>query len=520
MSGSPDRTLWQKEHQAGLPKRYKAVMKQVVGAPFTGLLPQEEELDIVRDILAASKRPFDDPGLPATDQRVLLDSLLDLVLQKLKNLIGTRVATYLESITARLLDCKTKLTWSVTKNNCQSFCNALIDPALFEPLVSNRSDPLYLMSFVCPDEGYLQRGVRTKFDVPSGLTEEYLLRFHFGRHDEADVIDTLHEYWYDWGAFGGPLYHYQDIFPWDCTEAYGRYPTRCGECNLAKHVWAFPFDSWSMIAHHLARDRHAYAPGPSQVPSANATSSPALEFHRTRLVLLRASYVLARAAVAMSKTKRFRSSTTWLHSNSPPSATGSARSLRSLFPALARVKLGGIHRAQPFSHYFDAGTYKHYFLAEWALRPRSEQVHAYEELRDGRVRMPDVPRRGPGGPFYSAHRRAGGWPGPSALKYSPFVGFGGDMDVAEAGEAADDWGSYLAQGEDFADCVLTAGDTVGDSTGGGGAGDGSQGGPSCAVSCGSNCGSCSGSATACSGGGGGCSGGGSACAGGYGGSSF
>ncbi|PYH43600.1 uncharacterized protein BP01DRAFT_384258 [Aspergillus saccharolyticus JOP 1030-1] len=35
-------------------------------------------------------------------------------------------------------------------------------------------------------------------------------------------------------------------------------------------------------------------------------------------------------------------------------------------PSLTRVKLGGIHRAQPYSHSYEAGTDNHYFLAKWA----------------------------------------------------------------------------------------------------------------------------------------------------------
>jgi hypothetical protein len=87
--------------------------------------------------------------------------------------------------------------------------------------------------------------IKTKFDVPNGQIEEYLLKFRFGRHDDADIVDTLQEYWHDWGAFGGHIYKYQGLFPWDCTEAYSRYPVECNEYNLAKHVWSFPFDSWS-----------------------------------------------------------------------------------------------------------------------------------------------------------------------------------------------------------------------------------------------------------------------------------
>jgi hypothetical protein len=49
--------------------------------------------------------------------------------------------------------------------------------------------------------------------VPNGLIEESLLKCRYGRHDNADVIDTLHEYWHDWGAFGGTLDPHQPLFP-------------------------------------------------------------------------------------------------------------------------------------------------------------------------------------------------------------------------------------------------------------------------------------------------------------------
>ncbi|RYP61573.1 hypothetical protein DL771_010094 [Monosporascus sp. 5C6A] len=399
VSGATTREIWQQHRSFKIHKRYKAVMKQIVGVPFTGVLGRDAEVEIVDDLLAASRRPFDDPGLPISDQQTLLANILDPVLEKLKSLIGSRVKAYLESIVERLLDPSTKLTWSATTNNCQSFCNSLINPKLFEPLVnglpgsqSANDSPLYVMSFVCLDEGYLQRGVNTKYDVPSGLTEEYLLRFHFGRHDEADIIDTNQEYWYDWGAFGGPLYKYQDLFPWDCTEAYGRYPTRCGDCNLAKHIWAFPFDAWSMASLHLTRDPHMYAPAVVDTSiTASGEGATPQSWMRNRLTVLAACATLSRAATAMAQTPRFAKATAWLHKN---------EGLRKAYPALARVKLGGIHRAQPFSHYFEAGTYSHYFLAEWALWSRPEQVAAYEELRDGRAKLWDVVH-GTGGRFTS-----------------------------------------------------------------------------------------------------------------------
>jgi len=48
-------------------------MKQVIGAPFSGLLNQQLELEIVNDLVNASRRKFDDPGLHFSEQRKLLD---------------------------------------------------------------------------------------------------------------------------------------------------------------------------------------------------------------------------------------------------------------------------------------------------------------------------------------------------------------------------------------------------------------------------------------------------------------
>lgn len=164
-------------------------MKQVVGAPFSGLLDEKLEHQIVRDLVVASGRRFDDPGLHLSQQRKVLDQALDGLLAELQKLIGARVNVYLKSIADQLLDIRTDLSWSASKNNCQSFCNSLIESNIFGPLVNGFGDTsgigtnsLYLMSFVCPQKGYVKPQVKTKYDVPSGLTEEYLLKFRYGRH--------------------------------------------------------------------------------------------------------------------------------------------------------------------------------------------------------------------------------------------------------------------------------------------------------------------------------------------------
>jgi hypothetical protein len=356
-------------------------MKQVVGAPFSGILDQQLEHEIISGLVTASKRSFNFSGVGVSEERKMMDECLDSALSKIEALIGSRVRVYLRSIVSSILDPGTNLRWSATDNNCQDFCDALISLDTFGPLLSPTSSdqestsPLYLMSFICRSAGQVNRPVKTKYDVPRGLTEEYLLRFQYGRHDEAGLVDTLQEYWYDWGAFGGNIYKYQDLFPWDCTEAFGRYPVTCNNCNLAKHVWAFPFDSWSIISLHLSRDRYMYAPVNPEEPLPLSDE----DWMRNRLHVLAAQDALLAAGAAMAQNAAFRRATRWLHEQDDPS--------------IDRLKLGGIHRAQPFSHYFDQGTYHHYFVAEWAHLKRSDKIAAYELLRDARAKMPDVPPR-------------------------------------------------------------------------------------------------------------------------------
>ncbi|KAI1111526.1 hypothetical protein F5Y14DRAFT_424848 [Nemania sp. NC0429] len=332
------RQVWWQLRPPGRPKRFKSVMKQVIGSPFTGLEPGDASLEsrIIDGLISASHVGFDDPGLSRRDRQKWMDKVIVPILEDLEELLRTRLHVYLWSVTSRLLDPHTRLRWNPASNNCQNFCDSILDLGTFGPLTASghkeMQPALYLMSFACRPAGYIKPKIKSKFDVPRGLTEEYLLRFRYGRHDDADIIDTLQEYWYDWGAFGKHLYRYQDLFPWDCTEAFGRYPVTCGNCNLAKHVWAFPCDSWSIIALHLTRDRSNYPPIDPESPAILSDA----DWMKNRLLVLTAQEKLTAAAVEMSKSTLFRKSTAWLHKQPDP--------------ALDRLKLGGIHRAQPFSH--------------------------------------------------------------------------------------------------------------------------------------------------------------------------
>ncbi|KAF4982823.1 hypothetical protein FZEAL_1615 [Fusarium zealandicum] len=398
LTGETDRAL-HSQVRPRVRKRYKAFMKQIAGGAFCSFFDPEVEDKLIDAFIAESDRLVED-GLSFTEKETMLEQSVKRLTSRLKEYLGSRIETYMSSITARLLDPGVQLRWHFRSNNCQTFCDNLIDRGIFGSLFAAPSNagqstsltstgipaPLYLMSFVCRPKAYIKTRALSKFDVPNGLTEEYLLKFRYGRHDDSDIIDTLAEYWYDWGGFEGPIYPYQDVFPWDCTEAYDRYPGNCGQCNISKHVLAFPFDSWSTASLHLARGRELYPCGTAPVPG--TTESTLVEqrlktglmkdtdWFRNRLTILLGQDALLTAAVAMASCDEFRTSTRWLYAHEDES--------------MDRLKLGGIHRAQPFSHHFEKGAYHQYFVADWAFMAQPVRVAKYEKLRDWRATSEDV----------------------------------------------------------------------------------------------------------------------------------
>jgi len=391
MCVNPKRQIFQRYGELEQPRRIKAIMKQVVGGSFTGLCDRDAqlELDIINALVEGSKRCWID----GTKTQIYLDRVMahavNQIVSKLRVLIGEKVIRYFDFIAAKLFDPQIELKWDQITNHCQQFCARILDFKAFGSFFATTPtcrtqvprNPLYLVSFVCPPGSYdSPRRIRpgTKKQAPNSLTEEYLLRFRcHGHHEESDHIDTLREYWNDWGAFGGTLYKYQDLFPWDCTEAYRQgEPERhlkCNDCSIINHVGSYPFDTWSMAQLHLCRDRSLYSPS-------NGSDDRTLkdeEWMRNRLDVLSAWRALTVVTVAMAKTISFRATCRW------------NRERRALTPDIAsrldRVKLSGIYRAQPYSHSFEQSKYHDCTLAKWALKSREDQIREYEELRDYRA---------------------------------------------------------------------------------------------------------------------------------------
>jgi hypothetical protein len=246
------------------------------------------------------------------------------IVQLLRDLFERRLTLYLRSIVRNVFG-----NFLETRGGCR---------------ICLPETPLYLLSYVCCPGSYKYSSKihpSSKKSTPNGLTEEYLLRFRkHSHHNGSGLFDTLQEYWYDWGAFGGPIFSHQDVFLWDCTEACGTAANnssqvKCNECSIAKHVFAFPFDSWSLIHARVLRDRRCYA-------SRGRMSDQAWQQNRTSVLL--ALEALNKVALGMAKTTSFRVSCKWI--NLEPSVIHSRSTVPQRYPIERRmymqdrVKLG------------------------------------------------------------------------------------------------------------------------------------------------------------------------------------
>jgi hypothetical protein len=385
-------------------RRLKACMKQVVGGVFCEIRDVVQEHEIIKALAEESEKCAYEPLKRQAYNEEKLNRATTRITDMLRMLLEERLTKYLEAIIGKLFDPTVELRWDIRNNHCQKFCEAILDYNVFGNFISTKPDcqcclphdPLYLVSFVCPSGSYdgLPTKVRprSKKMAPNGLTEEYLFRFNkYGHHDESDIFDNLLEYWYDWGAFGGTIFKHQQLFPWDCTEACqaGRdnneVDIKCNCCHIMKHVWAFPFDAWSLIQLHMFRERHFYTP---QDEEAKAISDA--DWMRNRLDILDALQALNVVAAAMFKTKSFRESCRWVNPATKANEGGlkASRAEKKINQARFgrdRVKLAGIFRAQPESHFFEQDKYHDCTLAPWADFVQMDQIHLYIQLRDYRA---------------------------------------------------------------------------------------------------------------------------------------
>jgi uncharacterized membrane protein YgcG len=399
-------------------RRLKASLKQIVGGLFTGFgfVNARAEREIIRTIVRIShQRNTANVGGGYTgpmDHQKILESGAEEVKALLRNLIDDILEEHLKIFASRIFHQDVNLRWKRMSNHCQKMCDSLLDHEKYRDFIGHSmktGTPMYLFSFVCGARTWTRGDIpdiirpSSRRYAPNGLIEEYLLRFRrFNHHIESDVLDTLSEYWSDWANLGEHLYPHQDVFPWDCTEAFGfglknnGEEITCGDCSLTKHVWAFPFDSWSLITLHLFRPYAFYSK-----PQVNVIEYPWLH---NRIKVLTGLHSLNVIALAIRNTLSFRRKCVWM-SNKIISMRNEIKWRRGHWNRLlsraektlldyshGRTRMAGIFRAQPDSNFFEYPARHDCELAEWADLAKPQQVREYEKRRNERIVMEFIPQ--------------------------------------------------------------------------------------------------------------------------------
>ncbi|KAL8301240.1 hypothetical protein RB597_001919 [Gaeumannomyces tritici] len=378
-------SLWSAKEHLPRHRRVKAFMKQVVGSPFWGVGGVSDtsmEARIVRAVAEASLKYAENPRKSARFNEQRKASLRGKILRDIQTLLHARLRSYLRAIAGRLLDREVPLAWHILDNNCQRFCDAIIDRRVFGSFMLHRRNESCVTRRVVP---------ASRDAAANGHTEEFLLRHRrVGHHNDTDIVDGLTEYWTDWGGFRAPVFRHQGLFPWDCTEARtaadeAEAPqVRCGDCSLAKHLWAFPFDAWSVAQLHLCRERRCYVPASSGDAAAAAQLS--LDgWRHNRLGVVEAMRALGGGGRGHARVARKRGRLVVQQRRRRWEGGEGGAAVVVVVVDHDRVKLAGVHRAQPASHLCEHSMLYDCTVAGWADMAPREQVAAYVALRDARA---------------------------------------------------------------------------------------------------------------------------------------
>ncbi|KAI9376167.1 hypothetical protein BJX61DRAFT_539179 [Aspergillus egyptiacus] len=136
---------------------------------FSGAFSPELENSIVRDLVQGIQ--FDTEGLDSESQTAILDDIVWRLDKQVQTLIGSRVETARSQNGCWILELRPQGLFGPFQDSPGQSRSACVRSL-------TREHPLYLMSFVCRPDSYTTPEVHTKFDVPNGLTEAYLLEFN------------------------------------------------------------------------------------------------------------------------------------------------------------------------------------------------------------------------------------------------------------------------------------------------------------------------------------------------------
>ncbi|CAH0050688.1 unnamed protein product [Clonostachys solani] len=157
----------------------KTTMKQVSGNDFCGLFDAKNENKVIDAFIQESlnvKGTCTGNGCSCEREKIYAGTIR--VLNELKRYLGPRVRLYMNTVAGRLLDPSVRLAWHPDNNNCQAFCESLIDSAIFrlsftssEPISFGGGENAALNPFVDNSDRLKEVTRDSRLDTFGGLAE-------------------------------------------------------------------------------------------------------------------------------------------------------------------------------------------------------------------------------------------------------------------------------------------------------------------------------------------------------------
>jgi hypothetical protein len=279
-----------------LPRRpIQATIKQVVGGMFSGYHKHLQPLDdyVVKLLYAAAVKWTEKPLKSRQANYATLRRLANTIIKPFRLIMDGYLTPYLKAITSVLFDRRTELHWRQYTNNCQNFCDAIIQQSSFSTvfppstqLYSLRTDRIALLDYVVsfrtePQLGKAFESSRRSIGPLSG--------FFKSLHQQTNVLEYRE-------TSGG---YYTDATPL-CAKIFA-WPCHGQDCDLADHVWINPAEFVSLLQFHLTLDKSHYL-GNSATEDGNPVPLDELQWARNRLAILQANDSFATSAAAIART--------------------------------------------------------------------------------------------------------------------------------------------------------------------------------------------------------------------------
>ncbi|GIJ85606.1 hypothetical protein Asppvi_004465 [Aspergillus pseudoviridinutans] len=270
---SPSRETYTKTEPRHV-QRTLAVIKQVCGGFGTGycdswVMAEENIITIMANAAAAHQSHH--PMVPISKKRADIHNAAAEMVALMRDAVSDAVEFHLSRISSHLFAASVKLTWHPLKNNCQTFCNLLLQAKHFNtvhpPFVTSGNqlpgfgdlESPYLHSFASSTHFPL---FAEQKDLDKALRHSDVGAYMSSFHNTADLVSF---------AFGRKIIfdfrtpHFEDpVLCKQCVSCDHKLPQSSAFEELADlirlsdHVLDDPFGAVTLLACHLDRPRPLY----------------------------------------------------------------------------------------------------------------------------------------------------------------------------------------------------------------------------------------------------------------------